>query len=154
VLARGDTTPVDTAQIGSQYWISGAGPMTGKVIEIQDMASSVGAAFGQDFDPAGVVRKRWGSARITFTSCTAGQFSWDSTGAASAGFGQGSYPLQRLLASAATRRCEEEGFDAIDDRDWVAGSWYGGPARDGEGLMLDLNADGIAFLTWFTYRPL
>jgi sugar lactone lactonase YvrE len=154
VLARGDTTPVDTAQIGSQYWIAGAGPMTGKVIEIQDMASSVGAAFGQDFDPAGVIRKRWGSARITFTSCTAGQFSWDSTGAASAGFGQGSYPLQRLLPSAATRRCEEAGFDAIDDRDWVAGSWYGGPARDGEGLMLDLNADGIAFLTWFTYRPL
>lgn len=154
VLPRTEATPLDPTQIGSQYWIAGAGPMTGNVIAIEDMASSVGTAFGEDFDPAQVVRKRWGSARITFTSCTAGQFSWDSTGTDSAGFGQGSYPLQRLLPSDATRRCEAEGFDAVDDRDWVIGSWYGGAARSGEGLMLDLNTDGIAFLTWFTYRPL
>lgn len=153
LLPSGDADTVDASQVGSQYWIAGAGPMDGNTIDIQDMASSVGAAFGDDFSPDQVVRKRWGSARIVFSSCTEGHFSWDSTGPDAAGFGSGSYPLYRLLASDATRRCQAQGFDGIDDRDWVAGSWYGGPERDGEGLMLDLNTDGIAFLTWFTYRP-
>lgn len=153
VLPRGSAVAVDDAQIGSQYWVSGAGPMVGNVIDVADMVSSVGGAFGLEFDPDQIVRKRWGSARITFTSCTRGELSWNASGPASAGFGAGAYPIQRLLPSEATRRCEAEGFATVESRDWVAGSWYGGPARDGEGLMLDLNTDGIAFLTWFTYRP-
>mgnify|MGYP000092970070 CR=1 FL=1 len=33
------------------------------------------------------------------------------------------------------------------------GSWYGGDARNGEGILIDKTADGRAFVAWFTYRP-
>lgn len=149
----GGGTSVDTVQIGSQYWLTGAAAIQNKAIVIDTVVASFGAAFGAGFDPDEVQHKRWGSARIEFTSCTSAQFSWNSTGAGSAGFGQGGYPLQRLLTGEATSRCQQQGFANATGHDWITGSWYGGAARNGEGLMLDVNGDGVAFLTWFTYRP-
>lgn len=147
------STPVDTAQVGSQYWLTGAAPIQNKTIDIGTVVASFGAAFGADFDPGDVQHKRWGSARIEFTSCTTAQFSWNSTGTDSGGFGAGSYTLQRLLTGQATSRCQQQGFANATGNDWIIGSWYGGTARNGEGLMLDVNGDGVAFMTWFTYRP-
>lgn len=150
----GGTTPIDTVQVGSQYWLTGAAPVAGKVIDIGTMVASYGAAFGADFDPDDVQHKRWGSARIEFTGCTSARFSWNSTGADSAGFGQGSYDLQRVMTGTGTARCQQQGFANVSGHDWIIGSWYGGAARNGEGLMFDVNSDGVAFLTWFTFRPL
>lgn len=150
---EGNGAVVDSTQVGSQYWLTGAAPINDKVIEIDTVVASFGAAFGADFDPDDVQRKRWGSARIEFTSCTTAEFSWDSTGPGSGGFGQGGYTLQRLLRGGVTSRCQQQGFDNASSNDWIIGSWYGGAARSGEGVMLDLNSDGVAFLTWFTYRP-
>lgn len=147
------TTPVDSSQIGSQYWLTGAAPVLDKSIDIDTVVASFGAAFGADFDPAEVEHRRWGSARLRFTSCTRAEFSWDATGADSSGFGQGGYAIQRLLSGEATARCQQQGFANASGHAWMTGSWYGGEARNGEGLMLDVNSDGVAFLTWFTYRP-
>lgn len=145
--------PVSSEQVGSQFWLTGAAPLRDKVIDIDTVVASFGGAFGADFDPEDVQHRRWGSARIEFTSCTRAQFSWNSTGTDSGGFGQGSYGIQRLLSGAATARCQAEGFANTSDNEWITGSWYGGAARNGEGLMVDVNADGVAFVTWFTYRP-
>jgi hypothetical protein len=124
-----------------------------RALQFDNLYTSNGASFGAAFDPGTVVRKRWGSGRIVFTACDRATFQWDATGEMSAGMGSGGYPLQRLLDGAATLRCRTEGFAATTQRDWIAGGWWGGDSRSGEGLMLDLRDDGAVFLAWFTYRP-
>jgi DNA-binding beta-propeller fold protein YncE len=147
------TPTIDLSQVGSQYWISGLGPITQRTIAIDLMASTTGPAFGSAFDPAELIAKRWGSVRIEFTSCTHANFSWDSTGGDSAGFGTGNYPMQRIVENELTQRCLAQGFDNANDMQWIVGSWYGGDARNGEGILIDKTIDGRAFVAWFTYRP-
>lgn len=144
---------VDQSQIGSQYWISGNGPIVDRTIDIDTIISTTGPAFGADFDPAELAIKRWGSMRVEFTSCTTAIFSWDSTGSNSAGFGQGSYPMQRAAPNELTQDCLAVGFANALDLRWIMGTWYGGDARNGEGILIDKTADGRAFVAWFTYRP-
>ncbi len=144
---------VDESQVGSQYWLSGAAMLDGTILQIDEAYSTNGTHFGSGFDASEIRRKRWGSLRIEFTGCNSASFSWQSSGADSAGFGSGSYPLQRVLDNPATARCLAQGFGQVGDREWLIGSWYGGESRSGEGLMLDMNADGMVFLTWFTFRP-
>lgn len=144
---------VDASQIGSQYFVTGVGPINGRSIEISEMISTTGPAFGADYDPAALSVKRWGSLRIEFTSCTEARFSWDSTGSNSAGFGTGSYALQRIVENDLTRRCLQQGYANAGDLWWINGAWYGGASRNGEGLLIDQTGDGRAVVAWFTYRP-
>lgn len=144
---------VDLTQVGSQYFVTGTGPLSGRSIIIDNVISTSGTNFGAAFNPAAVVIKRWGSLRLEFTSCTRGTFSWDSSGANSAGFGTGSYPIERAIDNETTQRCVQQGFANANDLLWVPGTWYGGAARNGEGLLIDKTLDGNAFVAWFTYRP-
>lgn len=151
VVPTGPT--LDLGQIGSQYWVTGVGSAQARRIEVADVYSTYGLAFGADFNPAQRIDKRWGALRIEFTSCNAGVLSWDSTTPPSAGFGSGSYPIQRLIPSDAARRCEQQGFASANDLAWVTGTWFGGAARNGEGLMVDHSPEGYVFVSWFTHRP-
>lgn len=144
---------VDASQIGSQYWIVGAGTMSGRTLNVEGVVSSVGTAFGDGFRAADVVRKRWGRVSIAFTGCRAGNFTWDSTGPDSAGFGTGGYAVSPAVATAFTTQCESAGFANATD-DFVNGSWWGGETRSGEGLFLTRSPDGLVALAWFTHRPL
>lgn len=147
------TSPqVDLDQVGSQYWILGAGPVQGRLIEV-DMASTTGTRFGTDFDAAAVVRKRWGKVRIEFTSCQTANFSWTSGGPQTAGFGDGAYPLQLLVGTVLTESCLQQGFAQVADSNYMNGAWYGGESRSGEGLLITVNAAGIAVVAMFTHQP-
>lgn len=152
-LAVIPSASVDASQVGSQYWVTGTGVIGNRTITVADTVSTTGAAFGGAFVPSEVAVKRWGSMRIEFTSCTQGTFSWDSSGANSAGFGSGSYPIVRLLPNELTADCERVGFANANAMTWIVGSWYGGPSRNGEGLLIDKTATGVPFVAWFTYRP-
>ena len=147
------TTTVDATQIGSQFWTVGAGTVTGKSLVVDVMASATGTGFGAGFDPNALSRKRWGSLRVDFTGCSAGQLHWDSTGADSAGFGSGGYAIERLLPSHATAQCETQGFANVDNNDWITGHWWGGASRSGEGFLFEVTANGTAIVAWFTHRP-
>lgn len=147
------TTPIDQAQIGSQYWVSGSGTISQRTIHIEPVVSTVGPAFGAAYDPAELVVRRWGSMRVEFTSCNQATFSWDATGSDSAGFGGGSYAMQRAADNEFTQRCVQQGFANANDLQWIVGTWYGGAARNGEGILIDKLLDGRAFVAWFTYRP-
>jgi hypothetical protein len=100
-----------------------------------------------------VQRQRWGRLEIAFDGCNSAAMQWDSSGPDPAGFGRGGYPLQRLAPTAASQRCESEGFEAMTDPGWVAGTWFGGAARDGEGIFLDVLANGVVVVAFFTHRP-
>jgi len=148
------TTPpkVDLSQVGTQYWVIGAGPIDGKRIDI-DMSSATGTHFGDAFNPAQVVRQRWGRLRIEFTSCESANLSWDSSGADSAGFGIGGYTLQSLIGTAFTDACKLRPFAEVTGGDFMNGTWYGGSSRSGEGLLITVNATGLASVAMFTHQP-
>lgn len=142
----------DASQVGTQYWVVGDARLEGRVLRLDDVFSATGTGFGPALDFTQLSVKRWGAARLELVSCTEALFSWDSTGAASAGFGAGSYPVYRYFENEETARCRAQGVDAAD-RSWVNGQWWGREARAGEGLFVDRAADGRMFLAWFTHRP-
>lgn len=143
---------VDLSQVGTQYWVIGAGQINGRVIDI-DMSSATGTFFGTAFNPAAIVRKRWGRIHVEFSACDAATFSWDSNGADSARFGSGSYPLQLLVGTAFTDSCRLLPFADISGGNYMNGTWYGGATRSGEGLLITVNASGLATVAMFTHQP-
>jgi WD40 repeat protein len=143
---------VDTTQVNTQFWVVGDAVLNGRVLDIPFVYTAGGAQFGPLLRRADITVKRWGRVRIELTSCTEATFSWDSTGADSAGFGTGSYPVTRFFENEATVRCRAQGVDNAD-KSWVSGQWWGGEGRSGEGLFLDSRADGTTFFAWFTHRP-
>ena len=143
---------LDTTQIGSQFWISGAGRLEGNRVVV-DMTSTTGPAFGAGYDPADVVAKRWGRLDIDFTSCTTATLRWTSNGSDGAGFGSGGYPLTRFLPGAGAQRCMAAGFAQSPPEDWLQGTWSGGASRNGEGLTLEYFNASTIVVAWFTHRP-
>lgn len=144
---------VDATRVGSQYWIAGIGRPNGRVLQIDRAFSANGAAFGSAFVPSDAQNQRWGALRIEWTGCNTAELDWDSTGADAAGFGIGGYTLQRLAANPAGDRCTAQGFAATTGTEFMAGTWYGGPTRDGEGLVVDALSDGQVLVSFFTHRP-
>jgi len=151
VIAKPGATAVDLSQVGSQYWVVGDGSFNGRVFEF-DALSATGTSFGSTLSFSEVSFKRWGRVRIELVSCSQARFSYDSTGANSAGFGSGSYDLVRYLENEDTARCRTRSIDDAD-RSWVSGMWWGGQARAGEGIALDRRSDGAMFFAWYTHRP-
>ena len=142
----------DTRQVGSQFWVVGDAAFQGRVLELPQVFSATGAQFGPGLRFSDLAVKRWGSMRLELVSCTEARFSWTSSGAGSAGFGDGAYDVFRYFENEATARCRAQGVDAAD-KSWVNGQWWGRDARSGEGLFIDRAADGRAFFAWFTHRP-
>ncbi len=147
------TSAIDVSQVGSQFWVVGLGVIAGNSVTVDPMYSANGAAFGANFKPEDVTLKRWGKLRIDWRSCTEATLSWNSDGTDSAGFGIGSYPLVRVGDSEQSLQCKQAGFANSTNLSFIGGHWFGGPTRNGEGLLLDRLSDGQVFVTWFTYRP-
>jgi hypothetical protein len=152
LLSDGEPRNGAPGQVGTQFWVTGHGTVAARTL-VAEMTSSTGTAFGTAFNPGDVRRARWGAIEIEFTGCDAAVLRWNASGANSSGFGSGCYPLIRLGSSAASQRCNQVGFAAANDLEWVSGTWYGGAARDGEGLFLDRLADGTVLVAFFTHRP-
>lgn len=143
---------VDQAQVGSQYWLTGSGMPQGRRLEIE-LISSEGTAFGADFDPAAISDRRWGTLSLNFTSCDQAEMAWQSSGPDSAGFGDGGYPLLRFGPTAASQRCQQQGIEQQSGHDWMAGTWFGGSTRSGEGFFIDVLHNGVVIVAFFTHRP-
>lgn len=143
---------VDQTQIGTQFWVVGDAPLNGRVLDLPNVYTGTGTSFGDGLKFSELSIKRWGSARIEWLSCTRARFSWQSTGTNTANFGDGEYEITRFFANENDARCTATGVDGTD-KSWIAGHWWGGDARSGEGLFLDRRQDGTVFFSWFTHRP-
>lgn len=150
---QGANTGVQADRIGSQYWITAAGRPTGRVFEAADAFTALGTGFGTAFNAAAVRNPRWGTLRIEWLDCDRARLSWRATGPDSSGFGDGGYDLERLGATAAATRCRSSGFAATTGNEFMAGTWFGGATRSGEGLLVDAWADGTVVVGFFTHRP-
>lgn len=138
---------VTNAGRNDQFWVSGVGTFDGRTLVVAEASDTSGGVFGPAFDPARIRRDRWGSLRIRFTSCSAAELEYV---ADDERFGSGGYALTRL-PSPAQRRCEAQGFASTAGRDWAVGAWFGGEARSGEGLLIEVLDGDIGFVAWFTY---
>jgi streptogramin lyase len=145
-------TGVQADRIGSQYWITAAARPLGRVFDAPDAVTALGTAFGAGFDAAAVQRPRWGGLRIEWLDCDRARLSWRASGPGSAGFGDGGYDIVRLAPTSASARCRSEGFANTSGNDFMAGTWFGGDARSGEGLLVDALADGTLVVGFFTHR--
>lgn len=150
-LLPNPTLAVDASQIGTQYWVSGPGTASGKTVAL-DMYSATGTVFGEGFDPADVVRKRWGSIRFEFLDCDHARFSYASTGEDSANFGSAGYDMVRILSSTAAEACRDGAFEQVSGFGWMSGTWFS-EARSGEGVFLEVDEDGLAVGAFFTHLP-
>jgi hypothetical protein len=134
-----------------QFWIVGLGHFEDQTLIIDEATSTSGGVFGENFDAQSIQHPIWGSISIEWTSCATADLSWVAVPDAVKDFGQGGYPLTRVAPNAGQRDCESSGFGSNPDHSWVSGSWFGGPSRSGEGILIDVLEDDVAFLAWFTY---
>jgi hypothetical protein len=91
-------------QSGHQAWMIGGGAFLGEgagedaISSYTDRAQvelvqPVGARFGEEFEPAAVEVRDWGSLELRFDGPDSGHIIWDSQ---VEGYGSGEYPIERL----------------------------------------------------------
>lgn len=137
-----------------QAWVTGVGQISDKQILVTEFASTLGGQFGAGFDPDAIETILWGELLLEFTGCHFADMSYNSILAVDgADFGTGGYPVSRLAMNPGGLNCEQTGFDQVSGTEWMAGTYYGGAARDGEGFTVDVLTDNRAIVTWFTYLP-
>lgn len=61
---------------GKQMWLLGVGTTSNGAVEVPEMLSVSGGAFGPAFDPEAISETPWGSLRFEKTTCPAGQISY------------------------------------------------------------------------------
>jgi hypothetical protein len=80
---------------GLQRWIVGNIDFPAGATEINvPLIVTSGGSFGAGFDPSQVTRSSWGSANVSFPTCTTMRFQWSETGGQA-----GDYSYQRLVES-------------------------------------------------------
>jgi outer membrane protein assembly factor BamB len=116
--------------------------------------TTVGGAFGNDFNPTNISFVQWGSILLEFTGCHTALMSYNSDSSVNGvPFGSGSYPVERLAMNPNGQLCENEGFEQMTDSAYMNGTFYGGETRNGEGFTIDYLNTNQAIVTWFTYLP-
>lgn len=135
---------------GGQRWMTAVGHVTGNAdderIEFPELIVTRGARFGEDFDPASVVRERVGSARMEFLSCDAATLSYSA-------FGQSETISVGRLAHVMGGRCETpHGVTGreVASHAGLSGSWFD-PSHNGEGYALQWINPNQAIITWYSY---
>ena len=126
---------------GEQFWLIGAGEFGNDEIVFAEMVIASGADYGDDFDPADVVRKIWGTLIMTWSDCNNANLQMIP---ALPGYEMLTLDLTRIVPTL----CGGGGpkGDAVP---WM-GAFFD-PARDGEGFHLAVEGDGTTFvMTWYT----
>lgn len=64
---------------GESLWLIGVGTINNNIIDFEQLTSTSGATFGNQFDPDNVIRNDAGQAQITFNQCNQAILSYDFT---------------------------------------------------------------------------
>lgn len=123
---------------GEQRWFTGVGDAAGDTLHFEELLVTTGGTFGDGLDPGAIDRVVVGELTLTFASDNAGSAAYTVNGV------DGEQSIVR-----ATRPVEVVSA-AGSNIPRKSGSWYN-PARDGEGLILEILEDGRQLIYWFTY---
>ncbi|MFU8830824.1 MAG: zinc-dependent metalloprotease family protein [Wenzhouxiangella sp.] len=77
----------------NQIWLVGTGSVNGNVLQFDQMLTTGGTWFGEDFEAADVERRHWGSMTFTFNDCNSAVVDYASD---APGFGNGTMFPQRI----------------------------------------------------------
>lgn len=131
---------------GTQAWIQGVGRVAGDTLEITESVRVRGPAFGAGFNPQDLQREPWGTWTMRFTDCKHGTLLYDGP----PGFGDGEFTIERLSRLQGSECTEAAPHDPAGTG--FSGSWLD-PETSGQGITLEILADGLALLYWFTFTP-
>ncbi len=132
---------------GNQRWFIGIGEVRPNELYFPELLVTSGGIFGDDFDPASVVRTRAGSAHFIFSDCNTAQMRHDITGV----------NLRQSvirLTNVTNLGCEdnlsvESGMEKTLTVP-VTGSWFD-VTHDGEGFVIEQLSNERVLVYWFTY---
>lgn len=101
--------------LGEQAWLIGQGSLVGGLFEVDDVLIGGGTRFGAGFDAAEVELRSWGTLRIDFSGCAAGDLSYASTEPA---FGAAQRDVVRLTTLAGSP-CRDGPPPQVGSPRWV-----------------------------------
>lgn len=151
-LQKTSTTTIITDL--KQAWVTGVGTVNDLSVTVENITVTSGGAFGDEFNPDDIQNFVWGDLLIEFTGCHTADMTYTSNIKFNAvPFGSGGYPVTRLAMNPPARVCDDMGVENVNNNHWMAGAFYGGPDRNGEGFTIEVLENDRAIVTWYTYLP-
>ncbi len=126
---------------GEQFWVIGVGELVNGQIVFAELIITEGAQYGDDFDPADVVRSVWGAGTMTWSDCNNADLDLVPV---LPGYEQITLDLTRIVPTV----CGGGGVPA-EVAAWMGA--YFDPFRDGEGFHFGVEAGSVFVMTWYTY---
>ncbi len=124
---------------GEQLWLLSIGRIEGDRYIFDDVRITRGAEFGENFNPADVIRENWGNIEFRFSDDNNAVVTY--TGPVE--FGTNSFAITRLSKL-------DSGTTDINIPSNISGSWFD-PQTDGEGWLIQQISSNQAVVGWFTY---
>jgi len=135
-----------------QAWFIGVGVQSSRGIVVTDLLRPVGGKFGPNFDAADVTNTPWGSLAMMLPPCgLTGGGSLIASPIPGNGFEHfEDFTYSRLTTLAPCTAQAKTQPRAKASGSGLSGSWFD-PTHTGEGIILEVLADGSAVVQWFTY---
>ena len=127
---------------GEQRWFFGVGRIEEDRVIVDELLTSAGGGFGDDFDPDSVEFATAGSVTLTFSACDTGRADFLIDGVA------GEQILTRLTGITGLG-CNGSSADMPAG---YSGS-FADPRFNGQGFIVQVLTDNQALVLWFTYDP-
>lgn len=134
---------------GGQDWFVGVGQQRGNTIVFDSINDPIGGVWGSAFNPNNITRSDAGMASLVFSTCQStqqpGRFMFRSASGSD----------RSDLFNQASRLTSSIGCNgpATNPNAARTGSYFGGPARDGEGLQYIELDNGQATAVFYGYDP-
>lgn len=129
---------------GEQRWIFGQGRVVDNGLVFDSAFQTTGGRFNVDYDGSVIRPEPFGSVRVVFDTCGHGFMEY--TGL-DPDFGDGRHEIVQLTHNG-DQRCAGAAQPAPVAQSRYSGAWGGKPS---EGLFINVQGDGRAFVTWYTY---
>lgn len=129
-------------QVGGQRWVFGEGKVIDNGIVFDAAFTTQGGQFGRAYDFFDVQQIPFGPIRFAFDRCGHGFMEYSGPTA----YGAGRHEIVQLT-HLGNNRCEGP-LPTTVPQIRFSGAWSGRPL---EGMFIDIQADGRAFVTWYTY---
>jgi hypothetical protein len=130
---------------GNQDWYVMVGEVRANRIVFPKIFHVSGGEFGPGFDPGKITEEVVGSADFLWSSCDQGAMSYR------IGAQRGRMQLSRITRLMGLD-CGQPMMPPVREEALLSGSWSD-PTHDGEGYNLEVLANGLVVVYWFSYDP-
>jgi hypothetical protein len=126
---------------GEQFWVIGPGVLVNGRIVFEELIITEGAQYGDQFNPADVVRSVWGMGKMTWSDCNNADLTLVPVL-------PGYEPITLEFTRIVSTVCGGGGVPS-DVAAWM-GAFFDA-LRDGEGFHFGVESASVFVMTWYTY---